>query len=140
MLNYREIRNYPVHIKLDTGMHRLGFQEDDIIKLLPLLANGPFRVASVFSHLAASDEPRHDDFSREQFHRFEGMSSLLSETLGYTFDRHILNSAGIERFPDAQYEMVRLGIGLHGIGADPATGSREFLQELRFPDKARCQG
>lgn len=119
MLTYREIKNYPIHIKLDTGMHRLGFQEEGIAELFPLLEEGPFRVASVFSHMAASNESTQDEFSREQFKRFDRISGLLEEHLIYPFDRHILNSAGIERFPDAQYQMVRLGIGLHGIGLDP---------------------
>ncbi|MDX2430665.1 MAG: bifunctional UDP-N-acetylmuramoyl-tripeptide:D-alanyl-D-alanine ligase/alanine racemase, partial [Bacteroides sp.] len=119
ILNYREIKHYPVHIKLDTGMHRLGFQEEEMGELIPLLKQELFRVCSVFSHLAASDEPEHDDFSQEQFKRFEQISGKLEEALNYSFDRHILNSAGIERFPGAQYQMVRLGIGLHGIGSDP---------------------
>ena len=119
LLSYRDIKHYPVHIKLDTGMHRLGFQEEEMEKLIPLLKKEQFRVCSVFSHMAVSDEPEHDDFSREQFRRFERISKTLEQALESHFDRHILNSAGIERFPDAQYQMVRLGIGLHGIGADP---------------------
>ncbi len=119
ILNYREIKNYPIHIKLDTGMHRLGFQEEGIAELIPLLEKGPFRLSSVFSHMAASDEAGQDEFSREQFRRFDQISGILEEVLAYPFDRHILNSAGIERFPYAQYQMVRLGIGLHGIGLNP---------------------
>jgi alanine racemase len=119
ILSYREIKHYRIHIKVDTGMHRLGFQEEDIVELLPLLRRETFRVASVFSHLAASDEPGQDAFSQEQIRRFNRISALIEKSLEYTFDRHILNSAGIERFPEAQYQMVRLGIGLHGIGTNP---------------------
>lgn len=119
-LIYRELKHYPVHIKLDTGMHRLGFQEEDLEMLIPLLVKDHVRLASVFSHLVASDEPLHDGFSHEQFRRFEQMSSSMRESLDDAFDMHILNSAGISRFAGKQYQMVRLGIGLHGIGADPA--------------------
>ncbi len=144
ILGYREIKNYPIHIKLDTGMHRLGFQEEEIAMLTPLVEKGPFRLVSVFSHLAASDEPEQDDFSREQFHRFDRISGLLGETLGYPFDRHILNSAGIERFPDAQYQMVRLGIGLHGIGTDPglvpASSYRSSVSQTRRVRKGESIG
>jgi len=120
ILNYRDIKHYPVHLKLDTGMHRLGFQEEQIEELIPLLQRQEFRVASVFSHLAASEDSHYDDFSREQFRRFEHISGILEKELEVPFDRHMLNSAGIERFPEKQYQMVRLGIGLHGVGENPA--------------------
>jgi alanine racemase len=118
LLQRRGINGSPIHIKLDTGMHRLGFGESDLKQLIPWLQEPGIRVASVFSHLAASGDPEHDRFTREQIRQFDNMSSLLSKALGTTFRQHILNSAGIERFPDAQYDMVRLGIGLHGIGED----------------------
>ncbi len=134
ILNYREVKHYPLHIKIDTGMHRLGFQEDEINRLIPLLKQEQFRVSSVFSHMAASEVPEHDEFSREQFRRFERISMSIAGALAYSFDRHILNSAGIERFPDAQYQMVRLGIGLHGIGADsslvPASSYRSSVSQI----------
>jgi alanine racemase len=109
---------YPVHIKLDTGMHRLGFVDDDLRSMQnELKQSNVLRVSSVFSHLAASDEEFHDAFTRKQIERFKKMSDEIAQTLGYKLNRHILNSAGIERFPDAQFEMVRLGIGLYGISA-----------------------
>ena len=117
LLHHRGIHDSPVHLKLDTGMHRLGFGDSELEQLMPWLRNRRMRIVSVFSHLVASGDPAHDAFTREQIHRFESMSSRLSEMSGTTFTRHILNSSGIERFPDAQFEMVRLGIGLHGIGA-----------------------
>ncbi|HDS07624.1 MAG TPA: bifunctional UDP-N-acetylmuramoyl-tripeptide:D-alanyl-D-alanine ligase/alanine racemase [Bacteroides sp.] len=120
VLRYRGILQYPVHVKLDTGMHRLGFMEEETGRLLPLLKREAFRVASVFTHLAASDEPQHDSFTRKQIADFDRMAAIFSSFLEAPFDRHVLNSSGIERFPDAQYEMVRLGIGLHGIGRPPA--------------------
>lgn len=108
---------YPVHVKLDTGMHRLGFIEADIPDLLHLLkVSQKIRVASLFSHLAGTDEARHDEFTQTQQQRFERMTQRIMQHLEYPVIRHIVNSAGIERFPQAHYDMVRLGIGLYGIG------------------------
>lgn len=107
---------YPVHIKLDTGMNRLGFKELEIDALIDqLIDQGHLKVHSVFSHLAASDEPEQDEFTRGQIQLFDKLSNKLIKSLGYPVIRHILNSAGIERFSDSQYDMVRLGIGLYGI-------------------------
>ena len=106
-----------IHIKLDTGMHRLGFEEyqlEDLIMQLKTMTC--LKVQSVFSHLAGSDEQAHDGFTNQQIKQFERMSTALQNALGYPVKRHILNSAGIIRFADAHYEIVRLGIGLHGIG------------------------
>jgi Alr-MurF fusion protein len=107
---------YPVHIKIDSGMHRLGFSESEIPRLChELVRLRNLRVSSIFSHLAGSDEEKHDEFTRYQIDLFSRASERLIEALGYTVLRHILNSSGIERFPDAQFDMVRLGIGLYGI-------------------------
>ncbi len=107
---------YPVHIKLDTGMHRLGFMPEELQGLLEALGQVKnIRVKAVFSHLAVSSDPREDDFTRHQLQIFLEMYEKISGVLGYRPLRHILNSAGIERFPEAHLEMVRLGIGLHGI-------------------------
>lgn len=114
-----------IHIKLDTGMHRLGFDREEVEQLTGrLLRNPDLHVQSVFSHLAASDDPAEDDFSRLQIGRFEEMSERITRVLGYPVLRHILNSAGIHRFPEAQFDMVRLGIGLYGVGSDAAEQSR----------------
>lgn len=108
----------PVHIKLDTGMRRLGFEEAELNELIVRLRNSrELVVRSVFSHLAASDEQEHDEFTRRQIRSFTTMSDEIRRYFSYPIDRHILNSAGILRFPDAQFEMVRLGIGLYGIAA-----------------------
>ena len=120
------IYEYPVHIKLDTGMHRLGFLEDEIDQLADSLKRHPsVRVRSVFSHLAGSDDPALDDFVHQQINAFRRMSDRIESRLQYPFMRHILNSAGIERFPEAQFDMVRLGIGLHGISAVDASLVRQ---------------
>ncbi len=109
-----------IHIKLDTGMHRLGFEESDINELIVRLKNyRQIRVASVFSHLAASDESEHDGFTRMQFEKFMKMSEQISLSFNYPILKHILNSSGILRFSEAQLDMVRLGIGLYGIAATP---------------------
>jgi len=120
ILHQRGISDFPLHVKLDTGMHRLGFDENDLEKLIPSLLEPRFKIASVFSHLAAAGDPQHDQFTRQQISCYDHMCAQLSERLGPSFQKHILNSAGIERFPEAQYDMVRLGIGLHGIGTDAA--------------------
>lgn len=107
-----------IHIKLDTGMNRLGFLKNEIDALILTLKKYPsLYVKSVFSHLAGSDEAVHDDFTRQQINDFDEACQKLQSELGYAFIRHTLNSAGIERFPEAQFDMVRLGIGMYGVGA-----------------------
>jgi alanine racemase len=114
----RGILHYPIHIKLNTGMNRLGFGTNDIPALVEKLDNQQgVAVKSAFSHLAGSDSPALDDFTQTQIKRFGEQASLLEKELEYPVLKHILNSAGIERFPDAQLDMVRLGIGLYGISA-----------------------
>ncbi len=118
---------YPVHLEFDTGMKRLGFESADLRQLLVRLKNYKhLQVVSVFSHLAASDEPEHDTFTRSQIETFTKISTEIQQFSGKKIIRHILNSAGIIRFPEAQFEMVRLGIGLHGIAA--TEDERKFLQ------------
>lgn len=110
------ITHYPIHIKLDTGMHRLGFAPSDMEQLIERLSEqNAVIVRSVFSHLVGSDGAQFDAFTRRQIERFEEASSLLQEAFPHKILRHICNSAGIERFPGAQFDMVRLGIGLYGI-------------------------
>ncbi len=105
-----------IHIKLDTGMHRLGFLADEIDTLLERLkSNKNIIVKSVFSHLAGADSQELNDFTIKQINVFEEMSSKIVDALPYKILRHILNSAGISRFTDYQYDMVRLGIGVYGI-------------------------
>ena len=117
VLQQHAVVRYPIHLKLDTGMHRLGLDSAERIKNLvaKLLVQDEMVVRSVFSHLAGADETVHDDFTLRQIHQFQDLSSLITEKLPYKVLRHILNSAGIERFPEYQFEMVRLGIGLYGV-------------------------
>jgi Alr-MurF fusion protein len=109
--------NYPVHIKIDTGMHRLGFMPEDIDSLVNKIRNQEFvKVVSVFSHLAASEDPSHDNFTHHQVDVFLKTAVRINEATGYPFLRHILNSSGIVRFPQYQFDMVRPGIGMYGVG------------------------
>lgn len=109
---------YPIHIKLDTGMHRLGFMEKDLPELLSYLKKHPeIRVQSIYSHLAASDEKKWDKFTLGQIELFDKMAPQIDAAVGYHPMHHILNSAGIERFTKYQKDMVRLGIGIYGISA-----------------------
>ena len=106
-----------IHIKLDTGMHRLGFEKRDLDGLIMRIKRNPkLHVQSVFSHLAASEDPGQDPFTRFQIGQFREMTGKISNKLPDPFLKHILNSAGITRFPEAQMDMVRLGIGLYGVG------------------------
>jgi len=121
IVSLSQIPEYPIHLKLDTGMHRLGFMADEIPKLFTLLGECPnIRIKAVFSHLAVADNPAEDDFTKFQIKNFETIYHKISEYLGYKPMRHILNSAGIERFADAHFDMVRLGIGLYGISSNNA--------------------
>ncbi|MDA3892223.1 MAG: bifunctional UDP-N-acetylmuramoyl-tripeptide:D-alanyl-D-alanine ligase/alanine racemase [Salinivirgaceae bacterium] len=107
---------YPVHIKLDTGMHRSGFMKDELDALIEELKKTQnIRVKTIFSHLSSADEPGQDDFTLEQIETFTQMSNTFMAEFPYKIKRHILNSAGIERFPKYQFDFIRLGIGLFGI-------------------------
>lgn len=108
---------YPVHIKLDTGMHRLGFENGELDELCSLLKHETaFKVKSIFSHLVASDNPAFDDFTLTQIALFEKMAGRIESVLDYKPMWHICNSGAITRFKPAQYDMVRLGIGMYGVG------------------------
>lgn len=126
--NYLEksgINYYPVHIKIDTGMHRLGFEQQDIAQLTKILTNSSiFKVQSVFSHLAASDSAVHDDFTQMQFKSFMQCCDILKQKVGYSFLCHIANTSAIHRHKEMQLDMVRLGIGLYGADNNPSMQQR----------------
>jgi alanine racemase len=110
------ITHFPVHIEIDTGMHRLGFEPDEVPRLIERLRRqDALIVRSVFSHFVGADSPQFDDFTRQQIELFEQASAQLVGAFPHRIFRHICNSAGAERFPEAQYDMVRLGIGLYGV-------------------------
>lgn len=111
-----QVTNYPIHIKLDTGMHRLGFLSHELDELLRNIKdNKHVHIASIFSHLAASEDPQQDDFTRAQADAFRTMSERIMSGIAYKPLRHICNSAAIARHPDLHFDMVRLGLGLYGI-------------------------
>lgn len=115
----KELQHYPIHLKIDTGMHRLGFQEHDLPALIETLKNTPsIKVKSILSHLATSDDLENQDFAKQQLVLFENLSNKIMEELEITPIRHILNTSGISNFSESQYDMVRLGIGLYGISND----------------------
>ena len=116
------ITGYPIHLKFDTGMNRLGFKTDNIEELISVILSQPeIRVEGVFSHLASSDNPSDDDFSNSQFIAFEKITKKMESALGYSLIKHMLNTAGIERFNNKHYDMVRLGLGIYGISKNKST-------------------
>lgn len=120
ILREKGLKDYPVHIKLDTGMHRLGFMSEELPALADFLRQSPeVRVKGFFSHLCVAEDPEQDSFTLGQIDLFQKNTAYMADQIGYMPMRHILNSAGIERFPQFQFDMVRLGIGIYGISALP---------------------
>jgi len=128
-LSQSGISNYPVHIKLDTGMHRLGFEADEIKALgKKLSASGQFKIQSVFSHLAASENKIHDDFTKHQADLFLKGCAAIQKNIRYPFIKHIANTSAIHRHKELQLDMVRLGIGLYGV--DSNLGIQQQLRNV----------
>ena len=110
------VQGFPVHIKIDSGMHRLGFTREQLPDIIALLkSQDVITPVSVFSHLSVADEPGQDEYTLHQFEYFDACSELLRQSFDHHIMRHILNTSGIVRFPEHQYDMVRIGIGLYGI-------------------------
>lgn len=125
----KKLKHYPVHLKLDTGMHRLGFEEEDLPKLIDTLKNTPsIKVKSILSHLATSDDLENSDFAEQQIALFEKLSQKIMTQLDIHPIRHILNTSGISNFGKSQYDMVRLGIGLYGISND--SNEQKYLENV----------
>lgn len=125
----KNLEHFPIHIKLDTGMHRLGFEENTIDELIAALkGNSRVRIQSILSHMATSDDMNHYEFAISQIRLFEKLSLKLMNELGINPIRHILNTSGISNFPNAQYNMVRLGIGLYGVSNDPS--EQKYLENV----------
>lgn len=120
LARHPEINEFNIHVKVDTGMHRLGFDLPDLPRLIDTVKRNPkLHIASVFSHLAAAEDPAEDAFTRKQISLFGRMTDQLCAAFDYKILRHLLNSAGIVRFPEAQFDMVRLGIQLYGCSEIP---------------------
>lgn len=114
------MKGYPVHIKLDTGMHRMGFVEEELPEVMRILnSTDSVRIASAFSHLATADCLDMDDYTLQQLDRFDRFTNYMLQESHRPFLRHVLNSAGILRFPEYHYDMARLGIGLYGVNTLP---------------------
>jgi alanine racemase len=125
----KQLKNFPIHIKLDTGMHRLGFMEDDLPELIARLQQTQaVAVKSILSHLAASDNMAFVDFTLGQIKLFKSLSEQLMEALQIQPIRHLLNTSGISNFGQAQFDMVRLGIGLYGVSNDE--DEQKFLEQV----------
>lgn len=125
-------KSLSIHIKLDTGMHRLGFTESELDGLIDRLKAYPnLQVCSIFSHLTSSDRADHDDFTYWQGEQFRVMSAQLIAGLGYRPLRHLVNTGGIARFPELHFDMVRLGIGLYGIDSSGLQGQLQVVNTLK---------
>lgn len=128
-INFLGGRSATIHIKLDTGMHRLGFEASETDELIKMLSVNPtLKLASIFSHMAGADDSIHDEFSKDQAQRFQKIADQISNAIGYKPLYHILNSPGILRLPEFQFDMVRLGIGLYGV--DPTADQTEGLKPV----------
>ncbi|MEN8125202.1 MAG: alanine racemase [Bacteroidota bacterium] len=115
----RNLKDYPVHIKLNSGMNRLGFKMNDLKKLQNVLLDlDHLKISSIYSHLAASEDFLEREFTQQQISDFNKMSEALIDVLNYKPLRHISNTSGIINYPEAQFDMVRLGIGFYGFGND----------------------
>jgi alanine racemase len=126
-VNFLDGRSARIHLELETGMKRLGFEEPDLPRVSQILKSNPqIKVVSIFSHMAAADESTHDTFSQAQWERYQKLYQFLSRELNIHPIRHMLNSPGILRFPDYQMDMVRLGIGLYGVNP-----TEEIIPELK---------
>lgn len=125
-------KNMTIHLKLDTGMHRLGFVAADLPVLENLLREYPnLRIGSVFTHLSASDNPDHDAFTHQQAATFTAMYEPIAKVLGYRPLRHVVNTGGIARFPQYHFDMVRLGIGLYGIDGSGLQNRLQVVNVLK---------
>lgn len=125
----KDLKEFPIHIKIDSGMHRLGFEEIQMDELIATLKeNKNIYVKSILSHMATSDSFEHHDFALSQIEVFEKLSHRIMLELNIQPIRHILNTSGITNYPEAQYDMVRLGIGLYGISNDPS--GQKYLENV----------
>lgn len=145
----RKLTDYPIHLKIDTGMHRLGFEEEQLGELISTLKNNRLiSVKSILSHLATSDDLEQSEFVLSQISLFEKLSSQLMTELNITPIRHILNTSGISNFIHAQYDMVRLGIGLYGISGkiqeqnylEPVGTLKSVISQIRVIQKGESVG
>ncbi len=149
-LNYAErnaLSKYPIHLKLDTGMHRLGFEQQHIAELCHIVSKqNTLIVQTIFSHLVGSDSKIFDDFTNEQNTLFTQMAAEIETALGYTTLHHIANTGGIQRHPKLQKDMVRLGIGMYGVSANkkltlqPVASLKATIAQIKNVSKNQTVG
>jgi alanine racemase len=125
------INHFPIHLKIDTGMHRLGLDAEQVKQFLYLFSGNRYLIKSVFTHLVASEDPAQDAFTRQQLQLFEHISQEVQSAFDYPIIRHASNTAAIHRHPNAAYEMVRLGIGLYGVSSAKESISLTEAVELK---------
>ena len=131
-LKEQQATGFPIHLKLDTGMHRLGFLPDELDQLLAHLENAKeLTVKSVFTHLVASGDPAQDEFTSLQIDRYKQAAERIEAGLGYAFIRHVANTSAITRWPGAHFDMVRLGIGLYGVDLHNSLPSLQQVSRLK---------
>jgi len=124
----KKLKDYPIHIKFNTGLNRLGFSQEDIGFIIDTLSDSPqVIVKSLFSHLAASEDKMENNFTNKQIKSFTNIANIFTDKLGYKILLHQLNTSGILNYPEAQFDMVRCGIGLYGFGNDP-----KFTKNLKM--------
>lgn len=117
---YQGVEHYPIHLKIDTGMNRLGFRTDEITRVLEMIQSQPeVRIKSVYSHLVEADNLNDLEFTRHQIEIFRKLVEIIKKSVNYSVEQHILNSSGIENFPHTGFSMARLGIGMYGISSNP---------------------
>ncbi len=117
---YQGVENYPIHLKIDTGMNRLGFRLSDVDRVLEIIQSQPeVKIQSVYSHLSDADNRRDRRFTEHQIQSFSSVIKKIQNELSYTIESHILNSAGIANYPEASFSMVRIGIGMYGVTSNP---------------------
>lgn len=117
---YQGVENYPIHVKIDTGMNRLGFKSADVNKMLEIIQSQPeVKIQSVYSHLSDADNRRDRRFTEHQIQLFSSVVQKIQSELSYSIESHILNSAGIANYPEAAFSMVRIGIGMYGVTSNP---------------------
>jgi Alr-MurF fusion protein len=120
-----EVLGFPIHLKIDTGMHRLGFTAQELpLAIATICANPVVKIQSVFSHLAASDDPQLDKFTQKQAKIFDECITLIDKTIDYTYFKHVCNTSGIARHKHLHYNMVRLGVGLYGVDYSGMLGKK----------------
>ncbi|MEO1054844.1 MAG: bifunctional UDP-N-acetylmuramoyl-tripeptide:D-alanyl-D-alanine ligase/alanine racemase [Bacteroidota bacterium] len=149
LIGFLDGRPIKIQLKIETGMHRLGFENKDLSNLISLLQQHPnIQITCMFSHLAGADESQHDAFSRQQVEAFKDMTNALEQALHIKVTKHILNSAGIVRYPEYHFDMVRLGIGLYGIEANQMEQNdlrnistlKTIISQIKTVDKGETVG